>query len=80
MTLRSLDSELVTIFDGEAFQDNPVENKHRRLVRSHRNGPLDRELKPNPKIRDDLNVNLGFKSYSFDLENSTILSNETSDG
>ncbi|KAI9320243.1 phosphatidylinositol 3-kinase [Dichotomocladium elegans] len=36
--------------------DNPVEAKHRRLVRSHRNGPLDRDLKPNPKIRDHLNT------------------------
>lgn len=38
------------------MRENPVEAKHRRLVRSHRNGPLDRELKPNAKIRDELNV------------------------
>jgi hypothetical protein len=38
-------------------RENPVEDKHRRLVRSHRNGPLDRELKPNAKIRDELSVN-----------------------
>ncbi|KAI9203886.1 kinase-like domain-containing protein [Polychytrium aggregatum] len=42
------------IYDPEMFRDNPVEDKHRRLVRSHRNGPLDRDLKPNAKLRDDL--------------------------
>ena len=36
--------------------ENPVEDKHRRLVRSHRSGPLDREMKPNAVIRDELNV------------------------
>ncbi|KAF7721959.1 Phosphatidylinositol (PI) 3-kinase [Apophysomyces ossiformis] len=44
------------ILDPDIARDNPVEAKHRRLVRSHRNGPLDRDLKPNPKIRDDLNA------------------------
>ncbi|EER41354.1 phosphoinositide 3-kinase [Histoplasma capsulatum H143] len=34
---------------------NPCEDKHRRLVRSHRTGIMDRDLKPNPKIRDELN-------------------------
>lgn len=44
------------VLDPDLLRDNPVEAKHRRLVRSHRNGPLDRDLKPNPKIRDELNV------------------------
>ncbi|KAI9483929.1 MAG: kinase-like domain-containing protein [Benjaminiella poitrasii] len=44
-----------SVFDIDIQRDNPVEAKHRRLVRSHRNGPLDRDLKPNPKIRDELN-------------------------
>ena len=44
------------VLDADLQRDNPVEAKHRRLVRSHRNGPLDRDLKPNPKIRDELNV------------------------
>ena len=44
------------VWDPEGIRDNPVESKHRRLVRSHRNGPLDRDLKPNAKIRDELNV------------------------
>ncbi|RUS25298.1 hypothetical protein BC938DRAFT_472360, partial [Jimgerdemannia flammicorona] len=45
----------VIIQDPEIARENPVEAKHRRLVRSHRNGPLDRDLKPNSKIRDELN-------------------------
>jgi phosphatidylinositol 3-kinase len=31
-----------------------VEDKHRRLIRSHRSSPHDRSLKPNAKIRDEL--------------------------
>lgn len=50
------DAPLFTIVDPEIARENSVEAKHRRLVRSHRNGPLDRELKPNAKIRDELNV------------------------
>lgn len=46
------------VLDPDLLRDNPVEAKHRRLVRSHRNGPLDRDLKPNPKIRDELNVRI----------------------
>lgn len=52
------DPRLWLIVDPDMARENPVEDKHRRLVRSHRNGPLDRELKPNAKIRDELNVNL----------------------
>ena len=48
---------LVRIYDPEVgARDNPAESKHRRLVRSHRTGVLDRDLKPNAKIRDELNV------------------------
>ncbi|KAL7750778.1 Phosphatidylinositol (PI) 3-kinase [Sorochytrium milnesiophthora] len=43
------------LFDPELWRDNIVEAKHRKLARSHRNGPLDRNLKPNAKIRDELN-------------------------
>lgn len=52
------------ILDPDIVRDNPVEAKHRRLVRSHRNGPLDRDLKPNPKIRDELNVSLRSSKYN----------------
>lgn len=47
---------LIRVYDPEVGQkDNPAESKHRRLVRSHRTGVLDRDLKPNAKIRDELN-------------------------
>ncbi|GAA5901956.1 hypothetical protein JCM8208_006648 [Rhodotorula glutinis] len=51
----SSEPTLFTVIDPEIVRKNPVEAKHRRLVRDHRNGPLDRELKPNAKIRDELN-------------------------
>lgn len=49
-------TQYCVVLDPDFQRDNPVEAKHRRLVRSHRNGPLDRDLKPNPNIRDELNV------------------------
>ncbi|KAJ3480520.1 hypothetical protein NLI96_g8291 [Meripilus lineatus] len=48
------DTHLWAVVDPDVAKENPVEDKHRRLVRSHRSGPYDRELKPNAKIRDDL--------------------------
>ncbi|KAL3436834.1 kinase-like domain-containing protein [Aspergillus tetrazonus] len=49
--------EVIRIYDPEVGQTgNPCEDKHRRLIRSHRTGIMDRDLKPNPKIRDDLNI------------------------
>lgn len=64
----SSDAELLSInysiiLDPDLHRDNPVEAKHRRLVRSHRSGPLDRDLKPNPKIRDELNVSQGMRPF-----------------
>ncbi|EJD49671.1 phosphatidylinositol 3-kinase [Auricularia subglabra TFB-10046 SS5] len=56
----SSDGSLWQIIDPEIARENPVEDKHRRLVRSHRSGPLDRELKPNAKIRDELGVILAY--------------------
>lgn len=50
------DVHLWQIVDPEIARENPVEDKHRRLVRSHRSSPYDRELKPNAKIRDELSV------------------------
>lgn len=53
---------LVRIYDPEVgARDNPAESKHRRLVRSHRTGVMDRDLKPNAKVRDELN---GIMAYS----------------
>ncbi|RIB03510.1 atypical PIKK PI3K protein kinase [Gigaspora rosea] len=51
----SSDPNIILIIDPEIARENPVEAKHRRIVRSHRNGPFDRDLKPNAKIRDELN-------------------------
>ncbi|KAK0535321.1 Phosphatidylinositol (PI) 3-kinase [Tilletia horrida] len=55
-----IDASLFTIADPEIARENPVEAKHRRLVRSHRSGPLDRELKPNAAVRDELNAILAY--------------------
>ena len=52
---------LIRIYDPEVgAKDNPAENKHRRLVRSHRTGVLDRDLRPNAKIRDELNAIMAY--------------------
>lgn len=52
---------LICVYDPEVgAKDNPAESKHRRLVRSHRTGVLDRDLKPNAKIRDELNTIMSF--------------------
>ncbi|KAF6754471.1 atypical/PIKK/PI3K protein kinase [Ephemerocybe angulata] len=48
------DPNLWGVVDPDVANENPVEDKHRRLVRSHRSSPYDRELKPNAKIRDEL--------------------------
>lgn len=49
-------ADIFTVVDPEMLQDNPIETKHTRLHRSHRNGPLDRELRPEKSVRDVLNV------------------------
>ena len=55
------DLPLIRIYDPEVgAKDNPAESKHRRLVRSHRTGVLDRDLKPNAKIRDELNTIMSY--------------------
>ena len=52
---------LIRVYDPEVgARDNPAENKHRRLVRSHRTGVLDRDLRPNAKIRDELNTIMSY--------------------
>ncbi|TGZ82899.1 phosphatidylinositol 3-kinase [Ascodesmis nigricans] len=48
------------VYDPEVMRDNPVESMHRRLLRLQRNGPEDRDLKPNAKIRDELNEILNY--------------------
>ncbi|KAI0636200.1 atypical/PIKK/PI3K protein kinase [Trametes polyzona] len=54
------DTYLWQIVDPDIARENPVEDKHRRLVRSHRSSPYDRELKPNAKIRDELSHILNY--------------------
>lgn len=55
-------SRIITVYDPEAGQrDNPAEAKHRRLFRSsHRRGILDKDLKPNAKVRDELNLIMSY--------------------
>ncbi|KAL4904536.1 hypothetical protein BDW74DRAFT_26157 [Aspergillus multicolor] len=54
--------EVIRIYDPEVgLTGNPCEDKHRRLIRSHRTGIMDRDLKPNPKIRDDLNTIMSYE-------------------
>lgn len=57
-----LGSRLIKVYDPEAGQrDNPAEAKHRRLFRSsHRHGILDKDLKPNAKVRDELNLIMSY--------------------
>ncbi len=58
----ALGGRLVRVYDPEVgARDNPAESKHRRLVRSqHRHGTLDKDLKPNAKVRDELNVIMSY--------------------
>jgi phosphatidylinositol 3-kinase len=53
---------LIRIYDPEVgAKDNPAESKHRRLVRSqHRHGVMDKDLKPNPKVRDELGTIIAY--------------------
>ncbi|KAL1751342.1 kinase-like domain-containing protein [Schizophyllum commune] len=56
----SADAHLWSIVDPDMVRENPIEDKHHRLVRSHRSGPYDRELKPNAKLRDELGIILNY--------------------
>ena len=42
--------------DPEISLENLVESKHHKLARSLRSGPTDKDMKPDAKIRDQLNV------------------------
>jgi len=52
-------SDLVTLPDPEIGLENLVEAKHHRLARSARTGIYERDLKPNPEIRNKLTQILG---------------------
>lgn len=57
-----LGGRLIKVYDPEVgHKDNPAEAKHRRLFRSsHRHGILDKDLKPNAKVRDELNLIMSY--------------------
>ncbi|KAJ1888210.1 Phosphatidylinositol (PI) 3-kinase [Kickxella alabastrina] len=55
LVIQPQDPKYCLVFDPEMYRDNPAESKHRRLLRGYRSGSLDRELKPNATIRDQLN-------------------------
>lgn len=50
------------VYDPEQYRSDPIEEKYRKLERSHKDGPFDREIKPTPKIRDELNKILSYSS------------------
>jgi phosphatidylinositol 3-kinase len=55
-TRRNGDQDPVHIPDFDCYKDNPIEAKFRKLARSHRITQLDRELKPNAKLRNEISV------------------------
>jgi len=58
----TLDSDLLLFPDPELLFDNLAENKHHKLSRSVRSGVSDRDLKPNPQMRDFLNQIVNYPS------------------
>lgn len=67
---------LIRVYDPEVgARDNPAESKHRRLVRSqHRNGILDKDLKPNAKVRDELNQIMSYSpTHSLSPEEKDLI-------
>ena len=61
----STDPHLWRVFDPDAWRENPVEIKHRKLLRSQRLGDEGRDLKPGPADRDRLNVGLNHEGYQW---------------
>ncbi|QDS75089.1 hypothetical protein FKW77_006974 [Venturia effusa] len=52
---------MIRIYDPEVgIRSNPIEDKHRRLLRSVRSTFVDRDLKPNAQHRDQLNVIISY--------------------
>ncbi|KAK9448492.1 kinase-like domain-containing protein [Limtongia smithiae] len=49
---------VVKVYDPDAAKENLEEAKHGKLLRSHEN--MDKELKPDPKTRDELNEILNY--------------------
>ncbi|XP_046853981.1 phosphatidylinositol 3-kinase catalytic subunit type 3-like [Xenia sp. Carnegie-2017] len=55
-----LNPEIVKIHDPELLQENLVETKHHKLVRSVRSGAISHDMKPNAAVRDQLNQIVGY--------------------
>ncbi|OCF41221.1 phosphatidylinositol 3-kinase [Kwoniella heveanensis CBS 569] len=53
--LLSTDPHLWRTYDPDAWRENPIEIKHRKLLRSQRLGDQGKDLKPGPADRDRLN-------------------------
>ncbi|KAJ2905997.1 uncharacterized protein MKZ38_003480 [Zalerion maritima] len=69
-------AKVMKVYDPENGQrENPAETKHRRLIRSTmRNGFMDRDLKPNPFARDELNSILSQPpTYPLSSDNKDII-------
>jgi hypothetical protein len=47
---------LVVVQDPESARESPIEAKHQKLARVHRSSPVDRDLRPTPAVRSQLNV------------------------
>lgn len=52
--------DIVVVPDPEISLENLVEIKHHKLARSLRSGPTDKDMKPDAKIRDQLNTIVGY--------------------
>eukprot|EP01135_Chromosphaera_perkinsii_P000665 Nk52_evm32s147 gene=Nk52_evmTU32s147 len=49
-----MEKRFISIADPDLLMENLAEQKHRNLARSYRRGAHDKDLKPNPKFRDNL--------------------------
>ena len=59
---------IMKVWDPEALRkDNPCETKHMMLVRSQRHAASDKDMKPNARIRDQINVRRSFHLIRFNL-------------
>lgn len=56
----STDPHLWRTYDPDAWRENPIETKHRKLLRSQRLGDEGKDLKPGPVDRDRLNVSIRY--------------------
>lgn len=56
------DYSTLRIYDPDQYISDPIEHKYRKLERSHKGGPFDRDIKPTAKIRDELNKILNYSS------------------